>query len=237
VVIADAQGRGRGRYGRAWFSPPGLNIYMSTLLRPESVTFSPPLISISASLAVVRAIHSLEEGALNTVRERRNSSFLHYDSQQTMNVWPKWPNDIYSNNKKLGGILSESSIKKGKSGFFVTGIGVNVNMKREDIPENMQETATSIYLETGTMLERGLLIMEILKSLQKCFRMLHDDPSSLIASWCRLSKTINTEVIASTPAGEVTGRAVGVDDKGFLIIQQRTGKEIRVSSADVIHLC
>ena len=177
VVVADSQQRGRGRQGRVWLSPPGVNIYMSIILRPETTAFSPTLITLAASLATVMAIQRSE------VR-----------SQKSLEVWPKWPNDICCEDGKLGGVLTEALIKRDRTIYMVTGIGVNVNMRREEIPEAMGDKITSLFMETSEVYERGEIIINILKAFQSYYDLLFSAPSSITALWCKESRTINRYV-------------------------------------------
>ncbi|MBF0521062.1 MAG: biotin--[acetyl-CoA-carboxylase] ligase, partial [Nitrospirae bacterium] len=124
VIIADSQHKGRGKGGNEWFSPPGVNIYMSVILRPEQ-GFPLTLMNVISSLSLVSAIKETCK----------------------LTVWPKWPNDIFCGSKKLGGILSESSSAGSMVSYIVTGIGLNVNTK--EFPDLLKNTATSIFLETG----------------------------------------------------------------------------------------
>lgn len=224
VIVANAQEQGRGRLGRSWFSPPGVNIYLSILLRPKAFGFQPTLITISASLAVVEAIRGLEKPKF----EIKDSKFY--------NVWSKWPNDIYFADKKLGGILTTASLRGVEGSFFVIGIGVNVNMRREDIPQDIRDNATSLYIEGGDVTDRGRLIASMLKSFQVYYIQLNKEPDTIVSSWCGISKTINSRVRAITQRGEIHGIATGIDERGFLRVIQDSGEEIMLNSAEVVHL-
>ena len=123
VVVADSQQRGRGRQGRVWLSPPGVNIYMSIILRPETTAFSPTLITLAASLATVMAIRSLvgsrqhgPDGRGSSAGDGQNAYCILHTPYPHINVWPKWPNDIYCEDGKLGGVLTEALIKRDKIG-------------------------------------------------------------------------------------------------------------------------
>ena len=124
VVIADAQTAGRGRMGRSFASAPGCGIYMSLLLRPNDcgVDCASSLTAVAA-VAVCRAIEKVCGRAPGI----------------------KWINDLYLRGKKICGILCESSVKDGKVDYAVLGIGLNVTTKTEDFPEELRETAGSLY--------------------------------------------------------------------------------------------
>ena len=146
VVIADEQTAGRGRMGRSFASAPGCGIYMSMLLRPEGCTADcAPGLTAVAAVAVCRAIEKVCGRAPGI----------------------KWINDLYLRGKKICGILCESSVKDGRVNYAVLGIGLNVTTRAEEFPEELRETAGSLYTQTGFVFERGKLIAAIIAGLVK----------------------------------------------------------------------
>src|SRR4030067_3314014 len=95
VVLAESQSKGKGRLGRRWFSPFGVNIYLSIILRPQMPTSQIPLLTFAAAIAVAKSI--------------RDVTNLDADI--------KWPNDILIRGKKVAGILSEMGAEKDKVNF------------------------------------------------------------------------------------------------------------------------
>jgi len=219
VVIADSQQEGRGRHGRIWHSPPGVNIYMSIILNPGAVTFHPALVTLAASLAAVDGIGACLPAGTRSVE-----------------VWPKWPNDIYCNRRKLGGILTEAVTAGCRIRFMVAGIGINVNMEASDIPEGFRDSTTSLCLETGRRVGRDRVVKEILGAFTGYYTLLFNDPASVTALWCKISRTIGSYVKAVTPGGDICGTAVGLDHRGFLRIERDRGGEITLSTAEIVHL-
>ncbi|MDR0332184.1 MAG: biotin--[acetyl-CoA-carboxylase] ligase [Dysgonamonadaceae bacterium] len=107
VVIAEFQTGGRGQQGNSWFSSKGDNLLFSLLLCPKKLPANEMFfISCIASLAI----------------ERTLSGFID-------NVRIKWPNDIYWNDKKIGGILIENNLQEESVKSSVIGIGLNINEK------------------------------------------------------------------------------------------------------------
>ncbi len=213
VVLADEQKTGRGRYQRKWFSPKGLNIYMSILLKPEETMnlSSIHLINLVSSLSTVLGIKDI----------------INFD------VWPKWPNDIFYDTKKLGGILSESVIRGKKLEYIVTGIGINVNTKMEQFPLDIRDLSTSIFIEKGQFIDRGRLIITILNLFEKYYRILLNSKKEIIDKWVSLSKTINSYIRAVTSDKEYFGKAISLDENGFLKIKTDSNKIITLNSGDV----
>lgn len=134
LVVADRQTAGRGRRGRGWLAEAGVGIWMSLLLRPRLEPAQLSGITLIAALAVNRVIREIS-GAESQI---------------------KWPNDIVLGGKKICGILTEVSSEMNYIHYVVTGIGINVNTAQ--FPAEMQDIATSLYLETGHRVDRTALI-------------------------------------------------------------------------------
>ncbi|MBF0539725.1 MAG: biotin--[acetyl-CoA-carboxylase] ligase [Nitrospirae bacterium] len=171
VVIADHQSGGRGRFQRQWFSPPGVNIYMSIIIRDEMALAltDVSLINVVSSLAAIQAIKQCT----------------------TLEVSPQWPNDLYIRNKKIGGILSESVSMGERVISCITGIGINVNMTREEVPQYLQQRATSLLMETGLTYNRAQLICHILEAFRPLYERLINDHQGLVRQWSALNEMSN----------------------------------------------
>lgn len=124
LLLADGQTAGRGRMGRAFFSPPGTGLYMSVLLRPAVQAEELPLVTLAAAAAVCEA---LEEAAGVSTRV-------------------KWVNDILVDGRKVAGILTEAvgDLESGTMESVVVGIGVNVKTPADAFPEELRERAGSL---------------------------------------------------------------------------------------------
>ncbi|WP_420264682.1 biotin--[acetyl-CoA-carboxylase] ligase [Candidatus Magnetominusculus dajiuhuensis] len=209
VIIANAQDKGRGRGLRHWHSPPGVNISMSIVLKPDEEIPALSLMNTATSLAVSRAL-----GAATT-----------------LDVWPKWPNDIYIGAKKVGGILSETLISGGMVRRLVVGIGVNVNTA--EFPAELRDKATSLFIESGAMYDRGQLIASILREFDQCRAL---SSTHLISEWTALSKTINSYVYVSGADGKVVqpgGTARALNEDGSLVVELEAGIIATVTSGEV----
>ncbi|MCI4626563.1 MAG: biotin--[acetyl-CoA-carboxylase] ligase [Candidatus Magnetoovum sp. WYHC-5] len=214
VVLANGQSSGRGSKGRQWYSPYGLNIYMTIVLRPEGLQISKAsIINLMASLTVARAINMFTG----------------------LSAWPKWPNDIYVSGKKIAGILCESIISNGYvKGLFI-GIGVNVNQRT--FPANLTDSASSVFLQTGIAHERGGLIIDILNMFRMYYRLLLSKDSQLIIDrWSDMSKTINAKVCINSLTVKYSGTVIGVDSVGRLVIKSDSGELSTVLEGEVSHV-
>ncbi|TAL28404.1 MAG: biotin--[acetyl-CoA-carboxylase] ligase, partial [Nitrospirae bacterium] len=222
VIIADRQAKGKGRLGRTWVSPPKSNIYMSVILRPELEPKNATLLTIMAATACAHAI--------------RNSSRC--DSLPTgLRVKIKWPNDLMLSNKKLGGILTEMKSDPDRILFAVIGIGINVNSKIKDFAPEIQDIATSIKEELGKMQSRTVLIAEILKEMERWYKVLiRDGRKPLLEEWKNLSSTLGRKVKVIAGRETFIGVAEDIDDEGLLILRLPSGGLKKISAGDLTML-
>src|SRR5262249_7148114 len=137
VVVADEQTQGRGRQGRSWGSPPGANLHLSAVLRPPLPPHEAPPLTLAAAVAVCDALRGL--GADARI---------------------KWPNDVVIDDRKVAGILTESSTRGGGLDAVVIGIGVNVNWT--ELAPELAATATSVALAVGRPVDRERLCADLL---------------------------------------------------------------------------
>ena len=138
LALCDEQTAGRGRLGRHWSAPLGTALLFSLLLRPSADRVVSEL-SLVAGTAVAEAI----------------------EDEVGLAVQVKWPNDVMLNRRKVAGILAEAS-----GGAVVVGIGVNVNQKRNELPEDTNVPAGSLYTSDGIKHDRAPLLAAILERLE-----------------------------------------------------------------------
>ena len=141
VAATEHQTHGRGRLGRAWDDAPGTAILVSLLLRPPAERHLPEL-SLVAALAAAETVETATELAAQV----------------------KWPNDVMLNRRKIAGILSELA-----DGTVVTGIGLNVNQTREQLPLDSTTEPTSLRASTGTTYDRAELLGSLLLRLERMY--------------------------------------------------------------------
>ena len=215
VIIADSQARGRGRRGRVWISPPGSNIYMSAVLKPEIAVRDVAFLTVAAALACAFALRS----------------------KTGLNVNIKWPNDLMVSGKKIGGILTELRSGQDKINFAVIGIGINVNSRDEDFPGALVNIATSIKEVTGKYFSRSGIIAEILNELERWYKKLMGDGRFLLLEeWKRLSCTIGKEVRVTLCNEVIAGFAEDIDEEGMLVLKLASGERRRISAGDLTEL-
>lgn len=221
VVVAESQTAGRGRLGRIWLSPRGMNLYVSILLAralpPETASWTPML----AAVAVLRAIRALTP----------------------LNVRLKWPNDVLAIRdgvgRKLAGILVDA-IGTGSASrrAMVVGIGINVNMSAEAFPEDLRATATSLLIETGSTVDRGRLLTGLLEELERlydhaCTHGPGDIAAAYQAACDTIGKPVQVELIGSEP---IEGTAEVLASDGALRLRTKNGKVLEIRAGNVVHL-
>lgn len=211
VVIADSQRKGKGRFQRLWYSPPAVNIYTSIILRPEIRLANASQIPIFAGVAVAEVVEQYCPGSIRL----------------------KWPNDILLDGKKLSGILSQLKTKGNKVDFIVLGIGINVNMKYEQLPEDIRDDAISLSMKTGAQVSRQELLFSVYENLEKWYKKLMLDGFEAVkAKWLSLSFMTGENVKVSFLGETFRGVVKGIDDSGSLMIRNDNNEIILVSAGE-----
>jgi len=227
LVVAEGQTDGRGRLGRTWFSPPGVNLYCSVVIRK---VLPPDCLSAWLSwLPLTTAVATAES----------------LESVAGVQVMVKWPNDLMIGGRKVGGILCESGTAVRSGPFQVVGIGLNVNGHSGDFPMEIRSSATTVLDETGRLLDRNRLLAQLLLELEQCIDELAANGQHRIAiAYQKRCTTLGQTVRASLADGkEFTGVAEAIDEDGSIQISrrplpedERTAEIIHIRTADIIHL-
>lgn len=213
VILAESQEKGKGRLGRDWFSPKGMNLYFSLLLRPYQPARDFPLFSLATSVALIEAIQRTTGLAVEI----------------------KWPNDIVFGDGKLAGILLESEVRGEQSPPLVIGVGVNVNIGLTDFPPELQETATSLQIALGRPVDRTDLLIEIFNRLAEQYRRV-EEKVLLIKAVRQHCRTLGRRVRVQTARQEFEGWAEDLQNDGALLIRMGDGNQRRILVGDVTHL-
>jgi len=215
VVISDAQTRGRGRYQRAWLSPPGKGLWFSVLLRPKSLWDRVGLVSLLASLAVADGI--VEQTALQPQL--------------------KWPNDVLIDGKKVCGILIETETQNGSPEYLCLGIGINVNHEEADFPESLRQRATSLFVETGKAISRTQLLVSVLHNVEEYYRRFSNGEYDYISSeWLTRCFHKNSTVKVTRGDNVIEGLFERIDSGGQMLLRTRNGEICRIQSGEVTQL-
>lgn len=215
LVVADHQTAGRGRRGDRWEAKAGSNLLFSIALRlpraPQTWSRLPHL----AAFAVGRSLESI--------------------LTEVETVEAKWPNDLLVGGRKLCGILVETTTVP--QPFAVVGIGLNVNMRREDFPEALREQVTSVAEVEGCEANREYLLGLILQSLLSHYPSGLEDFSSVREWYEARDFLFGRKIAVETVSGTKTGKGVGLGEFGELLLERNDGTEEGVISAERIVFC
>jgi BirA family transcriptional regulator, biotin operon repressor / biotin---[acetyl-CoA-carboxylase] ligase len=204
VFLAEEQTAGRGRGTHSWQSARSAGIYCSVVLRPALPPSEVLVLALAAGLAV-------------------RSGIEHVDSRVAVDL--KWPNDVLINGKKVCGILTEMNAEATRVRYIVVGIGINVNQAK--FPAELETQAISLRLATGSEWSRVEMTAALLKSLDKEYRLLIEDPDArqsilyrfaIQSSWVK-GKQVRIEENGS----KIEGTTEGLDERGFLQVRTTQG--------------
>jgi len=207
LVIADKQTAGKGRLGRNFASPEG-GIYMSLLLHPDGDAQFSLNITVMASVAVARAIEKL----------------------CNIKTQIKWVNDIYYNDKKLCGILTQGVVNPNtkKLDFAVLGIGLNLYKPKEDYPDEIKDVATYL-LEKEEKDIKEKLIDAICKEF---FVLYNGEDNDYIKEYKSRSLILGKIIQYEKDNNRYLARAVDITESGELVVKQE-GKTVVLNSGEI----
>lgn len=216
-VIAGAQTSGRGRMGRTWFSPPGTALYMSLLLRP---TFLPAARGGWLAMLSALAVRGGAQGMLDA------------SGCPEADLALKWPNDVLLGGRKVAGILLESAFAGDGLERVVVGVGLNVNTRFEQAPEEVRLRATSLREAVGHALDLDQVLAAVLTAFEARYEALRATRASPQPEYVRYLATLGTRVRVLGGSDVVEGRAIEVTDDGALRLETASGP-VDVSFGDV----
>lgn len=228
LIVADRQTAGRGRRGRSWESPAGVNVYFSLIMRPDVVPDKASMLTLIMAHSVCRVI------ALRT----------------GLDCKIKWPNDVVVNGRKVCGILTEMGLRKDGSFYLVVGVGINVR-SQEFAPE-LSGKATSLEDEIGRRstaalckvtdslegdlaVSRSLLLAEIMGAFEEDYEIFlsRQNLSGLLDSYNHMLINKDAKVRVLDPRGEYDGKALGITETGELLVETADGTVEQVYAGEV----
>ncbi len=211
VVVAEEQTQGRGRRGRLWSSPSGLNLYFSVILRPDLPPQRAPELTLVAAVAGVESLCAL--GASARI---------------------KWPNDLIIGEKKVGGILTELSCDPDRVHFAILGMGINLNATRSHFPTQIAAQATSLAEAIDGKVRRARFAADLWARLETWLDVHAEEGFARVReAWRQSCATLGQEVAVQRGKDQVVGRAEDIDETGALVIKTADGQELRIVAGDV----
>ncbi|NLB91535.1 MAG: biotin--[acetyl-CoA-carboxylase] ligase [Clostridiales bacterium] len=210
VVLCDKQRHVKGRKGRIWISEEGKGIWMSLLIRPKKEYYIADLTYIT-SLAVAKALEEFSKKP----------------------VFIKWPNDIILQKRKIAGILLEGEFIGNQLDFMVIGIGINY--KKNAYPQSLSKQAISLEEENIVLPRREEIIQNILLYYEEYMKTLQTAGFGYLKEeYYQKSCTIGRKVAIIKEEEEVfTGKAVGMNHQGELVVEDANGETHTFSSTDI----
>jgi len=218
IVIANTQTSGKGRYSRDFYSPPDSGLYMSFVFRAEILHVQKPsLITASAAVAVCRAIEAV--------------------SKKQPKI--KWINDIFINDKKICGILTEAmtDFESGSIDWIVVGIGINVSNNKDDFPGELAQIAGSIFFDADEKMNkktaaRNRLAAEV---INRCFGLkTWLDDEAVYSEYIERSMLLGRRITVMLPDETCEATAIDVDINGHLVVRKSNGETVSLSSGRVL---
>ena len=210
AVIASNQTAGRGRMGRSFYSPEGIGIYMSILIKKQLTAGESVYITSCAAVAVCRAI------------------------TECTGIKPgiKWVNDIFINGRKVCGILTEGSIEpaNGMLNYAVLGIGINVNPPEKGFPKDIADTAGTVSAEYDEPLP-GRLAAAVLVNFRRLSDNLHS--AETLEEYRALCFIPGREIDVIRGGIVRRAKALDIDESFRLRVKYETGEEEYLSSGEI----
>ncbi|MBI5779768.1 MAG: biotin--[acetyl-CoA-carboxylase] ligase [Planctomycetes bacterium] len=201
VILADEQLKGRGRFGREWFSPGQKGIWLSVVLYPSNFPEETFLLMSIGALAVA-----------DLLRNKFN-----------LPASIRWPNDVIINNKKIAGIIVESKYINKSPNAAVLGIGMNIDMPESEIPADLKDITTSLFEETNqaTALKIENIASDLICLLDKWYlKITSRELKPIQDAWRSFSCVMNKKVSVKIKDKLLEGKIVDLDPcKGFALLE------------------
>lgn len=221
VLIADTQSKGKGRNGRSFHSPENTGIYMSILIKPDISIYDSLKLTTLTAVAVLNGImdDGIEEDGIE------DCGIVGFEGSI------KWINDIYIQDKKIAGILCESSIdmKSDNIDYMVIGIGINVHSYEK--PDELKDVAGSIEDFTDTTIDRNNLITKILNNFYHYYSDLNN--TEYLNIYRKHSYVLGKKIKVIQGLETFNAIAIDIDDKGGLIIEKEDHTRLTLTSGEI----
>ena len=210
VIIAAQQTEGKGRMGRSFYSPYSTGIYFSLLLRPKLSIEDSLLITTTTAVAVAEAIEKVAP----------------------VKAEIKWVNDIFVNNKKVCGILTEASINLENGGLEYAILGIGINLTTNSFPKDIQSVAGPIFEHRPHDIPiTSVLVAEVLNKLAVCMTSFTD--TKYIHKYRERSFILGKEILVIKGNKKVPALAIDIDNQARLLVEYEDKTREYLSSGEV----
>lgn len=212
VVIADEQTQGKGRMDRHWHSGKDKGIWLSIIVRPAILPYQAPQLTLLTATVLADVLRSYT------------------------NVKPliKWPNDILINHKKTAGILTEMQAEQDQIQYVVIGIGLNVNQSKNDMPEDIQQRATSLQMETNKHWQLREMAQHILTTFENTYdAYIKNGFPQIKEKWESFGFKIGENISIKTLHDKWEAVFLGIAADGALLTKTKDGTTRKLYSAEI----
>jgi len=211
LIVAEEQTAGRGRRGAVWQAPRGKALTATLLLRPAAPPAVAQLYSLASAIAIARAVQ-----------------------QWGVDARTKWPNDVWVGDAKLAGVLIEMAAGRQDIGHVAIGFGVNVGQSQEELPPVSGPSATSVWLETGEEIPRGVLCARVLAQLDRLLGPgLAPETERIVHSWRELDICLSRPLRVRLGREEFGATAEAIAPTGELRVRDENGRLHELSAGEV----
>lgn len=213
VVLARAQTRGRGRFGRVWHSGNFGNLYASFAFRPHITPQRMATFTLWMGINVCELI----------------TNFC------SVRAGLKWPNDIVFDGRKAGGMLTEARIDSDQMRDLIFGLGLNVNIPPDAWPADLARRATSLSAQTGAPLDLNRLAAALVGRVFLAYNQFieGDHVKTFADSWNHYDVLRDRPVVVLQGTRRIAGTAAGIDNAGSLLVRDEKGRAQRFSAGEV----
>ncbi len=209
LVIALSQTGGRGRMGRSFYSPNGTGIYFSLLLHPEYTIEKSLFLTVMAAVSVAETV-------------------MEYNKND---VKIKWVNDIYIDDKKVCGILTEGAINSNKMlQYAVVGIGINVVAPHNGFPDDIKDIATAIFPGNTEDNIKEKIVADV---VNRFFTMFNGEDKDYIKRYKEYSYLTGKEINIISGDNTRPATVIDITDDCHLLVKNENGELEEISSGDV----
>lgn len=212
VCLVEKQTATHGRFQRPYFAKKGKGIYfsMSFYLPPQTSEVPIPNITIVAAVAVIEIFQELIPGKPFCL---------------------KWVNDVYIGEKKVCGILAESTLDPICHQMkVVVGIGINHSIDTDDFPEELRQKATSLFLSNEKIVDRSVIVGKI---VQRFFEILEREDMDYLKTYRKYSFILGRRVTYVQHGKVYSGEAKEILDDGALLVRLNDGTEQQLHSGEI----
>lgn len=212
LILSDEQTKGRGRFNRNWSSSKGKGLWMSVVLRPNVSFAMIPKFNLFIALGIRDAIQAFSRDKVEI----------------------KWPNDIYINDKKVCGFLTEMVANADAVEAIICGIGINLNHQEEDFSDIIRHRATSIRLHYSEEINRYQFLKRLIEEIEKRYhQFLNSSFETIRDEYIRTSNIWHRKLTFTESGEQFIGEAIDIDNDGFLIVKDEDNQMRRLISADI----